>query len=677
MQVAPSKFVFGSAWRMAVIVLTLQLASLATFLLPSVGGLATEVRQALGGITAHLVLLQVELALALMVLAFVLGGAVAAAMLAAGHRASLRWSLGAAVSLLLLGVAREVARRPALFEDLLWRRGGLRAQVQLFLAERVGFIALDRLAGFLLLAYVAIALVRRRGRARIAWAGFAVVTLGGLYGPSVRWPRKAHLSGTPIIVLAADSLRRDRLSSLGNPILTTPNLDALIRRGATPAELFVPIASTTASWTTFLTGLYPHDHGVRDLFPRGDQTHLHVPTVPRVLQEAGYSTSVVSDYAGESFSRIDFGFERADVPPATSLEVFADREALQRLPLALAFLTGAWGQSLFPVGRYLPVNADPSLLTDRVEAELSRLEGEGKPFFLVAFYSVTHLPFAPPMPDATRFTNPGYSGPSRYSYELQQLGDLGRLGGRPSDEEIAQVRGLYDSSLFSFDREVGRILERLEDDGLTDRIVVVMGDHGENLFEPGTTTEHGKWFKGGALANRSLFLVDAPSQHLVVPARVGGVEVMPLWLSWAGVPGPDRKPEFAADRPFFAETALWLGGAASAPPGALAYAPLIDLLEVEAASHALVLRERSTDETVTAKLRAVTEPPWVLVYTPTTEGSRFELFDLENDPWAERDLADQRPEVAARLSSQLLRWLEEDPLRWLDAKLHVVRRVEQ
>src|SRR5205823_4708976 len=101
---------------------------------------------------------------------------------------------------------------------------------------------------------------------------------------------------------------------------------------------------------------YPHHHGVRDLFPREEQTHLHLPTLPQLLRQAGYSSGVVSDYAGESFNRMELGFDRVDAPPATSLEVFADREALQRLPIPLALFSGGWGQRVFPVARYLPVN---------------------------------------------------------------------------------------------------------------------------------------------------------------------------------------------------------------------------------------------------------------------------------------------------------------------------------
>src|SRR5258708_24512727 len=147
-----------------------------------------------------------------------------------------------------------------------------------------------------------------------------------------------------------------------------------------------------------LSGVYPHRHGVRDLFPRREESNLELPTLTKLLGAQGYETVVVSDYAGEMFNRVRFGFDLIDAPPATSLEVFADREAFQRLPLAMALLTGALGERLFPVGRYLPVNADPDLLTDRIEAQLDRLASQAPPFLRVVFYSVTPLPVAAPMP---------------------------------------------------------------------------------------------------------------------------------------------------------------------------------------------------------------------------------------------------------------------------------------
>jgi hypothetical protein len=393
---------------------------------------------------------------------------------------------------------------------------------------------------------------------------------------------------------------------------------------------------------------------------------------------------VVSDYAGESFRRVDMGFDHVDAPPATSVEVFAEREVVQREPLALALFSGALGRRLFPVFGYLPPNADPEALSDRAEDALDALESDGRPYLLVVFYSVTHAPFAAPMPAAARFSAPGYVGSNRYSYALQQLSDLAHTGERPADAEVAQVRALYDGALGSFDEAVGRLVARLDRDGQKQRILVVTGDHGENLFEPGATTEHGKWFTGGEAANRTALIVQAPGLPAGrISSVVSGVDLAPTLLDRVGLPVPpglDGVPILGAtppDHAVFAETGLWLNGPAGAPPGAMGYPPLLELLEVEPGSGALVLKHRYVDETITAKLRAARRGPWELVYTPTEAGARYALFDLAHDRFGEHDLAGTSPPVMSELRAALLDWLSQDPERWLDPGDRLIRRVEQ
>jgi arylsulfatase A-like enzyme len=699
--------------------LTVHAASVVFLLLPSLHTLDGRARAGLVAITGHMAFFQAGVAAAVAATGFWVGLGVAVGLFLVGLTPSVLSGTLGALTVLAVWFLREIAHRPALFEDLLWRRGGFWARLEVVLAERVGVRAFDVLGasvavglGLMILVRHHRVAVRRVGVLGAAAAGVVLLLAWRLQGHGHRAPA--------LVVLAADSLRADHLSGLGYSRPTTPNLDRLLAHGARSTELFVPIASTTASWTTYLTGLYPHGHGVRDLFPRADETLPRTATLPQLLERAGYETAVVSDYAGESFDRVRFGFGRGDVPPATSLEIFADREALQRMPLALAYFTGgALGQRLFPVGRYLPVNADPAVLTESVFRALDTLEASGKPFALVAFYSVTHLPFAPPMPDAALYSDPGYAGKSRYAYEMQQLTDLSRLGARPPESEQAQVRALYDGAVHAFDRELGRVLARLDADGVTERTVVVLGDHGENLFDPGATTEHGKWFAGGSMANRTVFLVDGPMAGSLHSEMASGVDVMPTLLDLAHVPAPSglegqslvrpgsldaasslslgshpveggagvgttgaaglpaRSGGDSKDRPLFGETTLWLAGQASAPAGTISYPPVMDLLEVEPGSHALVLKRRYLDATVTAKLRTVREGRWQLVYTPTPEGKKLALYDLENDPWLLKDVSSAEGPRTRDLYGRLRGWMEQDPIRWLDAKEHVVRRVEQ
>jgi hypothetical protein len=131
------------------------------------------------------------------------------------------------------------------------------------------------------------------------------------------------------------------------------------------------------------------------------------------------------------------------------------------------------------------------------------------------------------------------------------------------------------------------------------------------------------------------------------------------------------------DRTIFAETALWLGGVSAAPPGAIGYPPLLDLLEVEADSQALVLKRKYSEITVTSKLRAARWGSWELVYLPTAHQPRWTLFDLGADRFAQRDVSAEHPEIRRSLQAKLLGWLREDPLRWLDAGDRLVARVEE
>ena len=150
--------------------------------------------------------------------------------------------------------------------------------------------------------------------------------------------------------------------------------------------------------------------------------------------------------------------------------------------------------------------------------------------------------------------------------------------------------------------------------------------------------------------------------HLPAPADVDGISLL------RGIP---------EGRAVFAETAQWLNGKEGAPPGAMAYPPILDLIEVEEGSHALVLKRKWFDRTVTAKLRALRKGPWELIYTPTDRDPLWKLVDLSRDPYGQRDLSKERPEVLVPLQRELKEFLRQDRLRWLDAQDRVVARIEQ
>ena len=98
-----------------------------------------------------------------------------------------------------------------------------------------------------------------------------------------------------ILVVVVDDLRWDDIGVAGHAFVQTPAIDQLAREGATFDNAFVTTPLCSPSRATFLTGLYPHAHGITDNTDHGVASH-QLPTFARDLQRAGYTTGFVGKW---------------------------------------------------------------------------------------------------------------------------------------------------------------------------------------------------------------------------------------------------------------------------------------------------------------------------------------------------------------------------------------------
>src|SRR5262249_34764622 len=81
----------------------------------------------------------------------------------------------------------------------------------------------------------------------------------------------------------------------GNPVIHTPNMDRLARRGVIFTNAYCTTASCSASRSVILTGLHNHANGqfghAHD--PHNFHTHDHVQSIPRLAKAQGFATSVI------------------------------------------------------------------------------------------------------------------------------------------------------------------------------------------------------------------------------------------------------------------------------------------------------------------------------------------------------------------------------------------------
>ena len=96
------------------------------------------------------------------------------------------------------------------------------------------------------------------------------------------------------------------------------------------------------------------------MFPRWEDRAKDFDALPERLRKNGYATAVVSDYAGDVFSRIDLGFDRTLVPTFDFKQLVRQRAIERQTPL-LPILHSRFGRALFPVLREMNVAADPSM----------------------------------------------------------------------------------------------------------------------------------------------------------------------------------------------------------------------------------------------------------------------------------------------------------------------------
>jgi N-acetylglucosamine-6-sulfatase len=98
-----------------------------------------------------------------------------------------------------------------------------------------------------------------------------------------------------IVVVLVDDLRWDDIAIAGHPFVKTPHIDRLAREGVRFRNAFATTPLCSPSRASFLTGLYPHGHGITDNTDRSPASH-RLNTFPRQLQRAGYETAFLGKW---------------------------------------------------------------------------------------------------------------------------------------------------------------------------------------------------------------------------------------------------------------------------------------------------------------------------------------------------------------------------------------------
>ncbi len=260
--------------------------------------------------------------------------------------------------------------------------------------------------------------------------------------------RSEHHHPRLILLVGIDTLRADHLGIYGYPKPTSPNIDALSRRGVVFDRAF-----STSSWTvpavaSVLTSRYPSEHGagepgeIKNLGKDvPTQIRAGLPMLAEAFRRAGFSTALFSANPF-LYGRFRDGFDVASV----------ERE-------------------------------DGEKTVDRALAWLAT--DDSRPRFLYVHLMDVHPPNRFSAQDAALFRTRMGVVPSLADGDWHGGWDWPKDVDDPHAEELREVRvAAYDAAIRYDDFQVGRLLSAIAARGLLrDTLVLLFADHGEEFWD--------------------------------------------------------------------------------------------------------------------------------------------------------------------------------------------------
>ncbi len=291
-----------------------------------------------------------------------------------------------------------------------------------------------------------------------------------------------------LIFIMTDDHGTGALSCYGSKINQTPNLDRIAQQGMRFDHCFVTTSLCAPSRASMLTGTYPHINGQVDIggnFFDGTQ-----PTFPNLMQKNGYQTAVIGKWHLHS---LPVGFDHYSVLDGQG--TYFDPKFIHQTPDG-------------PVWQNTK-GYSTDIITDKSLKWLEQRD-KTKPFVLLCHYKSPHYNWKPheryadmfveDLPEPDTFNNQ-YDGPEavRFKAQVENAHEFFKIKEWVEDmpqglSEEEQKKWNYQRFMKDYlrciaavDDNVGRLLDYLDKNGLTENTIVVytsdngmlQGEHGQ------------------------------------------------------------------------------------------------------------------------------------------------------------------------------------------------------
>ncbi len=280
-----------------------------------------------------------------------------------------------------------------------------------------------------------------------------------------------------IVCFVGEGLRADELSSTGNKLIHTPNMDRIAHEGCTFSNGFVVNALCLPSRATMLTGMYSHTTGAVSNVQ--GKVPARFPLVSDLLQQAGYETAFIGK------SHIEGALMEHDWDYYFGFVGQADYYR----PRITEGAHGHYGPAKLYEGQYVD-----TLLTEKAVGFLQ--QKRDKPFCLFLWFYAPHAPFYRPKDLVNDLNGVPIPKPATFDENLKDYPGKPRAVAN-ADNKIGYSEVFSDDprsleelvkdhyvGVEDNDRNVGAVFHELEKQGLMDKTAVLLSsDHGFFLGE--------------------------------------------------------------------------------------------------------------------------------------------------------------------------------------------------
>ena len=337
-----------------------------------------------------------------------------------------------------------------------------------------------------------------------------------------------------IVFFFADDQTTSTLGCYGNPIVQTPNIDSLARRGMRFERAFVSHSICWVSRTTILTGLVGRSYGTR-----GNPDQARPDAVETlysdILRSHGYRTG----FFGKWHARMPKGYKRE--------EHFDEFEAIGRNPFYKKQPDGS-------------LRHETEVIVDR-GIEFLKSQPKDTPFALNMWFNACHAEDSDRRPGIGHFpwpravdrmyeelemNPPRLNGPAIFDAQpdfLKTTINRERFFWRWNTERKYQTNmRAYLRMVSGIDGAIGRFMNALEEAGLADNTIIVYS--ADNGYHMGNRGLAGKWSHYDESLQVPLIVADprVPDEQRgqVCDALALNLDLPATFLDWAGIEAPER-----------------------------------------------------------------------------------------------------------------------------------------